>query len=156
MTLDEAIKHCKEVAKNLYAEGEDECTECANEHEQLAGWLEDYKRLLEERTQGDLISRAALKEAMEILFKNGGYDSGLVLNLIDNAPSVDKVVNVYPNGEVIVQEKRPQGEWIDHSDDYGYAECPFCEHLTTCGDNIDELHYCWNCGAELKKGVQND
>ena len=53
-------------------------------------------------------------------------------------------------------EDRPCGEWIDHSEDYGYAECPFCEHLTNSEGNIDELHYCWNCGAELKKGVQND
>lgn len=44
-----------------------------------------------------------------------------------------------------------QGEWIDHSED-GYVECPFCEHLTTCEDNIDELHYCWNCGADMRKG----
>lgn len=36
---------------------------------------------------------------------------------------------------------RPQGEWIDHSEE-GYVECPFCEHLTNCEDNIDELHYC--------------
>ena len=42
-----------------------------------------------------------------------------------------------------------QGEWIDHSED-GYVECPFCGHLTNCEDNIDELHYCWNCGAEMK------
>ena len=46
----------------------------------------------------------------------------------------------------------PEGEWIDCSEDYGYAECPFCHELTTCDDNIDELHHCWNCGAELRKG----
>ena len=81
MTLDEAIKHCKEKAeelKNQYGElankrpepieeqmrllqEKHDCLACANEHEQLAEWLEDYKRLLEE-----------------------------------------KVINVYPNGDVIV------------------------------------------------------
>ena len=45
----------------------------------------------------------------------------------------------------------PQGEWIDYSED-GYVECPICGHLTTCEDNIDELHYCWNCGAKMQKG----
>lgn len=49
-------------------------------------------------------------------------------------------------------EERPQGEWIDHSEDYGYAECPFCHELTNCEGNIDELHYCWNCGAKLGRG----
>jgi ribosomal protein S27E len=47
---------------------------------------------------------------------------------------------------------RPQGEWIDHSEDYGYVECPKCEHLTNCEGNVDELHYCWHCGAKLVKG----
>lgn len=68
MRLDEAIKHCKEKAKELsdkaYREWgvsmtEEEaydCNECAREHEQLAKWLEDYKRLLEERPQGDINS----------------------------------------------------------------------------------------------------
>lgn len=66
MTLDEAIKHCEEKAeiqkdkaeryeyKGLTVAGR-ECLECANEHEQLAKWLEDYKRLLGERPQGKWI-----------------------------------------------------------------------------------------------------
>lgn len=41
MTLDEAIKHCKEVAIEYKAKGE--CFECGKEHEQLAEWLEDLK-----------------------------------------------------------------------------------------------------------------
>ncbi len=50
MTLDEAIKHCKEKAEELRDEaiGVDsdeaqDCIECANEHEQLAEWLEELK-----------------------------------------------------------------------------------------------------------------
>lgn len=59
MTLDEAIIHCHEKAKELreqpFKEKMDieditDCEECAQEHEQLAEWLEDYKRLLEEKT----------------------------------------------------------------------------------------------------------
>ena len=48
--------------------------------------------------------------------------------------------------------EKPRGEWIDHSEDYGYVECPFCHELTSCSDNADELHYCWSCGAKLGKG----
>lgn len=63
MTIDEAIQHCKEKAKELSDKAYQEwgvsmteeeaydCNECAREHEQLAKWLEDYKRLLEERPQ---------------------------------------------------------------------------------------------------------
>ena len=39
MTLEEAIEHCKEKSKG-------DC-ECAKEHEQLAQWLIDYKKIKE-------------------------------------------------------------------------------------------------------------
>lgn len=41
MTIDEAIRHAKEIADNS------ECTECAKDHEQLAVWLEELKELRE-------------------------------------------------------------------------------------------------------------
>ena len=63
MTLDEAIKHCEEVAQEherhlkvyenidedrpLFKEEENECKECAKEHKQLAGWLKQLKKLKE-------------------------------------------------------------------------------------------------------------
>jgi hypothetical protein len=59
MTLEEAILHAEEVADekkeeacNLYDaknyEESRECIWCADEHRQLAEWLKDYKRLLEQ------------------------------------------------------------------------------------------------------------
>ena len=53
--------------------------------------------------------------------------------------------------DLIKAYERPQGEWLDYSEEYGYIECPFCGQATTCEGNIDELHYCWNCGAHLQK-----
>lgn len=41
-----------------------------------------------------------------------------------------------------------RGVWIDHSDE-GYVECPFCDHATNCDDNIEELHFCFYCGASM-------
>lgn len=38
MTLDEAIKHCEEIANS-------QCDECGLEHKQLAEWLKDYRRM---------------------------------------------------------------------------------------------------------------
>ena len=59
MTLDEAIKHCEEKAKELRgqvdahivvdAEDIGDCIECANEHEQLAEWLTELKALKENK-----------------------------------------------------------------------------------------------------------
>ena len=53
------------------------------------------------------------------------------------------------------EEPRPHGTWNDHSDE-GYVECPFCDHATNCDDNIEELHFCFFCGAELKKGCDTN
>lgn len=68
MTLDEAIKHCEEKAKELRTDYEvyknskekhgseyyrevpvvpAECLECAEEHKQLAEWLKELKRYRE-------------------------------------------------------------------------------------------------------------
>ena len=38
MTLDEAIAHAREVAKEIHV-----CIECGKNHEQLADWLEELK-----------------------------------------------------------------------------------------------------------------
>ena len=70
MKLDEAIQHCYEVAEKNekeyqenseqlgYVEKYYNCKECAEEHRQLAEWLKDYKRLLEqpplEKVLGDI------------------------------------------------------------------------------------------------------
>ena len=54
MTLEEAIKHCHEKAKELteestielnekFGNSRQDCLECAKEHEQLAEWLEELK-----------------------------------------------------------------------------------------------------------------
>lgn len=50
MTLEEAIKHCEEVADQLegkdgYAYTDSTCDECAKEHRQLAKWLRELRTL---------------------------------------------------------------------------------------------------------------
>lgn len=47
LTLDEAIKHCEDKAKELLKENGDECFDCAQEHLQLAMWLRELKRYRE-------------------------------------------------------------------------------------------------------------
>ena len=129
----------------------------------------------EERPQGDLISREVLKEVISTCDKFACLpDTRLVpfyrlanaeknyvpyvhfediVKVIDNAPTVEYpfYAEAYQTGYEEGKNARTQGEWKDHSEE-GYVECPFCEHLTNCEDNIDELHYCWNCGAYMQKG----
>ena len=93
----------------------------------------------------DLISREALKKDIE--------ENSIVLNgvqvievdcakvLIDNAPTVDAIVNTI--------EVRPQGKWIDHTATqnllWGQLECPFCHKRSNRGAS-----YCQYCGARLE------
>lgn len=65
LTLDEAIKHAKEVAKTNRAEATynfpdlkeyyDNCSECDNQHNQLAEWLEELKSYKDAEKQGLLV-----------------------------------------------------------------------------------------------------
>lgn len=68
LTLDEAIKHAKEVADMNYNDAEKfdsndsvenymkaNCIKCAEEHEQLAEWLEELKSYKEAEEQGLLV-----------------------------------------------------------------------------------------------------
>lgn len=68
LTLDEAIKHAKEVADINYIEAEKfdsndsvenymktDCIECAEQHEQIAEWLEELKSYKEAEEQGLLV-----------------------------------------------------------------------------------------------------
>ena len=104
-----------------------------------------------------------LIDADALKYKNVAEVNGILTHIltaeeIDNAPTVDTytiedIQEVRENSLILGAKlaQRPEGEWIDYSED-GYVECPFCEHSTTCEDNIDELHYCWNCGAYMRKG----
>ena len=97
----------------------------------------DYKRLchaldLEKAEQEPCEDAVSRQEVLDLVNSNWKY-KGLKAD-VESLPSV-----------------RPQeqtGKWIDYSDE-GYVECPFCSHATNCEDNIDELHYCFYCGAKM-------
>jgi hypothetical protein len=82
MTLDEAIKHCEEVAyqKDLesgfdtdnerYAMTDKEktdCKECANEHRQLAEWLRKYQKIEQILDDYDLEAWEILEKIKEVV-----------------------------------------------------------------------------------------
>ena len=47
-------------------------------------------------------------------------------------------------------EREPKrGKWIDYTEE-GFVECPFCHSATTCDDNIDDLKFCFLCGAKME------
>lgn len=168
MTLDEAIKHAKEVASEKRyeyqeciavhdIESAEECGRCGEQHEHLAEWLKDYKRLLEQHPS-DTVSRGAYEQVMwerDVAIgqlKELGYGLGQKVEPCDDAISrevprywIDKDNKIYKMPDGIPTK---YGKWIDYRDD-GFVECPFCGHATNCEDDIDELHYCFYCGARM-------
>ena len=73
MTIDEAIAHEKEVAKEIYVEAMlchanpddgklDDCIECGKYHEQLAEWLEELKSYRASVFSGDMTQKMLKEE----------------------------------------------------------------------------------------------
>lgn len=58
MTLDEAIKHCLEVAHNTT------CVDCKNEHLLLAGWLLELKK---RREKDDVLEKITAKSCFKVI-----------------------------------------------------------------------------------------
>ncbi len=118
------------------------------------------------------MNEVRLIDANALKYKNLAEVNGILTYVltgeeIDNAPTVEaftllQVKELFDFNVKLIDEvenlkkENPQGEWIDHSEDYGYAECPFCHELTNCDGPIEELHFCWNCGAKLGKAVRNN
>ena len=117
-----------------------------------------------------LIDANELKKALNTEFEDHLlYFPFAFKDLIDNTPTIKRprlIINDISDEDIkkftfiwqratskgiLLEADRPHGKWIDCSED-GFIECPFCHKATTCDDNIDELHYCWNCGAKLGKG----
>lgn len=89
MTIDEAIKHCNEVAEQNETQADKigrqligsaidkyatDCRECAADHRQLAEWLRELKDLREENKVLTSECDRLIKEKGELLSKVSGSD----------------------------------------------------------------------------------
>lgn len=90
----------------------------------------------------DAISREAVLLFIEKVKESGIANYGSLLDIateVRNLPSVT----------------HKSGKWIDYRDD-GFVECPYCGHATNCEDDIDELHYCFYCGASMVEPQESE
>lgn len=132
-----------------------------------------------EMPKGDLISREALKEDLELSKYIIPSDLNRLLNAeinrcieaIDNAPTVESeitekqaITKIINSGWIIKHDKelrdrweRPQGEWLEMKrkiDNRHYVfifKCPFCGYIEKCKAN-----FCGKCGAEMKMRTTAD
>ena len=104
----------------------------------------------EERPQGDLISRSALKKATTRFTDSDGFNE--VHCIIDNAPTAPLPDFKEGYKQAIKDGKtnfsRPQGEW--NYIQAGMAVCPFCGATS----HKQYKNFCPDCGADMR-GKEN-
>ena len=126
------------------------------EHKFLTPDAEEAKKWLPAETQG---YQLGWNDCIYAIVENAPPIETTIENLISTL-SVEELkattrfkVDI-PSGEAISFRREETGRWIDHSEDEGYLECPICGCLTNCNGNKEELHYCWNCGAAMRKEAE--
>ena len=132
MTLDEAIIHCEEVADRC--DVTDGNIKCANEHRQLAEWLKDYKRLIEQepfprgqkcgkdgRVDMTEAERIICKIYLEDLDKNGTCNEyKLLMRMLEQDSTTDLSTDSSTAGDCISREDALMaltGEWTELTDE---------------------------------------
>lgn len=97
------------------------------------------------------IDADALIKALEVTQYNDIDDLSRTEDLIDNAPTIEypfyqeAYQSGYEEGKKIA---RPQGKWVIEHD---WVHCFPCGHEQNYPSN-----FCPNCGAEMRKGDNND
>lgn len=115
------------------------------------------------KPQGDLISREALKKALQPYLEIDGKGFISVLNaieLIDNAPTfTDRTEEVLSLQNTIAklvdgiaENARPKGKWVYTDDMYETLVCSVCGIDTK--DYIRH-NFCPNCGADMRDKAIN-
>lgn len=163
MTIDEAIKHCEEVAEELrnvdmgeldalycgdtecIEARKNDCIECAREHEQLAEWLKELRQFKEQEPCEDCVSRQAVTDTVENTIAKyipifiGRYEK-IPLEL---ALAIKDVPPVVP--------ERKKGKWIvEVWNNREHHTCSACQRVV---DYEPCYHFCPYCGSQnLMKG----
>ena len=120
MTLTEAINHCREVADR-------NCGKCADDHRQLAKWLEELKKLRytrrkekTENTNADIIRRMSNAELAELIVPKVMFCNGCPVKCAEN----DIPMRTTPFGENEVENvclKRVE-TWLNRENKNGKIE----------------------------------
>lgn len=167
MTLDEAIKHAEEVAKEQdklckryddasgYTRSHNEdirttdakkCAKCAEEHRQLAEWLKELKARREQ--DSDTISKQAVNTLVDELARaisderccmSRGRSTATIMQDILELPSLTP------------QPK--MGQWIESNNPSEKYTCSNCGGACWYYDywgTLAKSNYCPNCGARME------
>ena len=112
------------------------------EFKQLAEWLKDYKRLLEQQPCEDAISR---EDTLKAIIENLGIRSKEYL--LEAEKAVYKTVENMPS----VTPQPKTGHWVKVTNGRGGHECDLCHEYAPSYQSGKEYltNYCPNCGAKM-------
>ena len=116
----------------------------------------------------DIISRSALKKALEVTQYNDIDDLTRTERLIDNAPTDESVKELYEKIETyknsyrimsdafeneVRKNKRPQGEWVIDGHHYKCSRCGKTLAIMF-SETDDDLIGCPFCLADMRGGAE--
>lgn len=160
MTLDEAIKHAEEVAEEKENEGkllcQSEsasigCLACAEEHRQLAEWLKDYKRLLEQQPSDDYVSRQqAIEFVNQVIGGKNDFADAIrdgVEAVLSALPPVTPTQNWIPVSERLPEDRNIVLVTAYWHETYQVMMASYfgeglwwCVPFNNCGDHMQKLN----------------
>lgn len=122
--------------------------------------ISDLIKVYEEKPQGDLISREALKGLLNEYNKHfttfTDIQTQIILDIIDHAPTVE-MLNWYKVYEDVKGTfERPKGEWIkeDNGKTTDIYRCSICGRSILLCKNADLSKYPFcHCGADMRGEV---
>lgn len=97
-------------------------------------------------------------------YSNTSYGLRLAHNYIDNTPTVEPTFGLFKEMLCAECDKRPKGEWIGDTDFDGTCKCSKCRmtfdtdrlKMVMCDGKYELPPCCPNCGAEMRKEVNNE
>ena len=100
MTLDEAIIHAREVASRKF-DDRVHCIKCAEEHEQLAEWLEELKSYRASVFSGDMTQQMLKEEYCKAIDDFAESVKNLIVDLsVIRFKDIDEIAEQLKAGDV--------------------------------------------------------
>ena len=173
MTLDKAINLYERRTEELYkAIPCDGCPfdKCKEEHRQLAEWLKDYKRLLEQEPGEDCVNREVVENVIKHAEVNFTVNSEIdfTKHKREVHEIVDGIVDAQLKALRALPSVTPQpkvGEWLEKEviddkviEEWQSARCSVCEryHTTPYMYYFSHYDYCPHCGTKMEGRTKLD
>ena len=92
------------------------------------------------------INNAPTVEPEKVVVANVTFDKDELDQIVR-----DRVIEPFKNGELVIKDERPHGEWLHPYEINIACECSICGMQMPI---TDYFNFCPNCGAEMEGGAE--